>query len=372
MAQKYPYQNLSLKNIKGEKWEDIPGLDGYYLISNFGRVKRQEYEQQYSDGRIFIRKPKIIKPTLRELPNSYVNDTVHFLTTGVTLYKSKTNISIARMVYHLFVKPINLSDKKVLIIARDGDGCNIKPANLIAVSLSQRQKRIYDLNRNISAFTFKEFQGLGVKKSIIQNSKQISQYNTDGKRIKTFSSITAACEATGISNSRIGQVANGIDLTAGGYVWRFGKTPKVDFKSFLELKRKHHKEIVGKKITQYDMEGNRIAQYPTITDAEKITGVATSGIHLILRGIRKSAGGFVWKTGYGKSKIDLSNYIAGKQWRTMRRWKKVIQQSLKNKYLRKFPSVNEAAKSVGVSPSTLSATLNGRQNTCGGYKWKFA
>jgi hypothetical protein len=29
-----PYQNKSLADIKGEIWKEIPGLDGYYLISN--------------------------------------------------------------------------------------------------------------------------------------------------------------------------------------------------------------------------------------------------------------------------------------------------------------------------------------------------
>lgn len=26
----YPYKNLSLKNIKGERWKDIPGLEMYF------------------------------------------------------------------------------------------------------------------------------------------------------------------------------------------------------------------------------------------------------------------------------------------------------------------------------------------------------
>jgi hypothetical protein len=43
MSQKvYPYQNISLENLEGEVWEDVPGLDGYFLISNFGRTKRQK------------------------------------------------------------------------------------------------------------------------------------------------------------------------------------------------------------------------------------------------------------------------------------------------------------------------------------------
>jgi hypothetical protein len=29
---KYPNQNTSLRNIKGEKWDDLPGLDRAYEI----------------------------------------------------------------------------------------------------------------------------------------------------------------------------------------------------------------------------------------------------------------------------------------------------------------------------------------------------
>jgi NUMOD4 motif len=32
----YPYRNRELKNIKGEKWKDIPELEEYFQISNFG------------------------------------------------------------------------------------------------------------------------------------------------------------------------------------------------------------------------------------------------------------------------------------------------------------------------------------------------
>lgn len=34
-----PHQNLSLEDMEGEIWKDIEGYDGYYQISNLGRVK---------------------------------------------------------------------------------------------------------------------------------------------------------------------------------------------------------------------------------------------------------------------------------------------------------------------------------------------
>lgn len=45
---------LSLENFDGEIWKDVVGFDGVYEISNYGRVKSQNYG-------ILIRKPRINK-----------------------------------------------------------------------------------------------------------------------------------------------------------------------------------------------------------------------------------------------------------------------------------------------------------------------
>ena len=88
MCKKNPYQNRSLEDMKGEKWEDIPGLDGYFLISNFGRVKRLEYEMQYRNGKIYTQPEKIIRPIIVKQPNKSIGDHTYFLT---TLFCEKSN-----------------------------------------------------------------------------------------------------------------------------------------------------------------------------------------------------------------------------------------------------------------------------------------
>ena len=68
MSQKvYPYQNISLENLEGEVWEDVPGLERYFLISNFGRIKRQKYELQHPNGYVYKLPEKILKPKLEKL-----------------------------------------------------------------------------------------------------------------------------------------------------------------------------------------------------------------------------------------------------------------------------------------------------------------
>jgi hypothetical protein len=55
-----PHQNLSLEDIEGEIWKDIEGYDGYYQISNFGRVKSLS-RKSYNGKGYFNSKEKFLK-----------------------------------------------------------------------------------------------------------------------------------------------------------------------------------------------------------------------------------------------------------------------------------------------------------------------
>ena len=69
---KFSYQNRLLENIKGEKWKNIPGLEGYFVISDHGRVKRMEYELPFADGRVYqMKSVDYEKPTLAKSLNRY-------------------------------------------------------------------------------------------------------------------------------------------------------------------------------------------------------------------------------------------------------------------------------------------------------------
>jgi hypothetical protein len=38
----YAYRNLSTEDMHGEKWMPVEGLEEYYMVSNFGRIKSLE------------------------------------------------------------------------------------------------------------------------------------------------------------------------------------------------------------------------------------------------------------------------------------------------------------------------------------------
>jgi len=66
-----------------------------------------------------------------------------------------------------------------------------------------------------------------------------------------------------------------------------------------KLNIKKHQEImtqkIGKPIIQYDMTGTIIKEYPSIAEADRITGVKHSNIKRVLYGKTKQAGGYIWK-----------------------------------------------------------------------------
>lgn len=371
---KYSYQNTELKSIKGERWKDITGFEMYFKVSNFGRIRRLAYEMEYSDGRVYIKPEKIIKPTLMTIHNRFMNDTIYFLRTAITLHKQKHNYSLARLVYHCFIQPFNMEDESIIILTKDSDGRNIKPSNLKISSLSEKQKRIFDLNRREPLVVDEEARARSVAKARLRNNKQVSQYTMQGKKIKTYPSVAIASQKTGISQSHISNRASGTEFSAGGFIWRFGKAPFVDIKPMLKLIeewRNRNKETSGTKVSQYNMAGKRIAFYPTINDAAKATGISNANISSIFSNKRFSAGGFYWLKGYGAAKIDLSGYEYGIALRAKNKQRPVGQFSKAGKSLQRFDSIKEAAETVGVNSTTVIGALRGKHETAGGFRWKY-
>jgi len=371
---KYPYQNLSLKNIKGERWKDIPGLEMYFKVSNYGRVKRLEYELTYTDGRMYVKPEKIIKPVMMEIHNNFKNDDLFFLQITTTLFKRRYNFSIARLVFNCFIQPFKMDDISIIILTKDGNGLNIKASNLLMASIKDKQQRIFDLKRNKLPVLEGEARQRAIASTQLTNNKQVSQYSLEGKLIKAYASVVIAARETGISPSHISQRARGIEFSAGGFLWRYGNAARIDLKPVLEKiteRKKRNKEVFGKKVTQYKMNGERVAIFPTLNDAAKSTGIAANQISIVIENKRASAGGFFWKKGYCEPFIDLSAHVYGEILRAKRRQRPIVQYSETGNIMRTFSSIKEAARVVGVKPTSISGALTGKQKTSAGYKWEY-
>lgn len=51
----------------------------------------------------------------------------------------------------------------------------------------------------------------------------------------------------------------------------------------------------AKAVIQYDLEGNKIAEFESCAAAAKATGGSSDGISLVARGKQRTSGGFIWK-----------------------------------------------------------------------------
>lgn len=58
------YNNLSLEDLPGEIWKDIKGYEGYYQVSNMGRIKSVARERKTKGGGLYQIKELIKKQEL--------------------------------------------------------------------------------------------------------------------------------------------------------------------------------------------------------------------------------------------------------------------------------------------------------------------
>ena len=195
MSQKvYSYQNISLENLEGEVWEDVPGLDGYFLISNFGRIKRQQYDLQHPNGFVYMLPEKIIKPKIGKAANKYKNDFTYYVMGKVVVEGKTFAFSVSRMVYYCFIEPFDLKDKSIVILFKDTDNLNIHPSNLILADLGQKRQRVAERERFKSPLLdFLEEKRATIRKSILQSvRKQVTQFTLIGEKIRIYESASEA------------------------------------------------------------------------------------------------------------------------------------------------------------------------------------
>ncbi len=72
-------------------------MEGYFTVSNYGRIKRLEYETIYKNGSVYTKSEKIIKPELRWHHNKYKNDWTAYVAVRVGLEKTYYNFTVARL-----------------------------------------------------------------------------------------------------------------------------------------------------------------------------------------------------------------------------------------------------------------------------------
>lgn len=302
---KFPCHNLELKNMPEEQWKDIIGFEGYYQVSNMGRIKSLSREREVyfpsrqSTVRFFI-KERILKQSIVSSYNSLFPDQPKYLC-RITLTLPVKQVSfwmVSRLVYSTF-KNEKLALFENVILHKNGIGIDNRLSNLIPATYSEEHKRTYAQGRKISHFSVmsevkrKEY----TAKAANANVKKVAKYNLDGKRIKIYPSIKAAAEDTGINPTTISNSLYGLLLTAGGFIWRMTEITRVIDVSYYHQSVKHRISRLYQPVGKYSISGNKLlATYESLQQAAMAHGhTNTRQISDALNGRAKTAYGFLWK-----------------------------------------------------------------------------
>lgn len=205
METSYPFQDLSLDDLPDETWKPVPGFEGYYEVSSLGRIKSLERERIQYHGGIALIPERILRIRCGIVRNYSVGDNLFTLMVTLSLEGIKYSYSVGRLVYHAFVAPFELKDRRIMISYLDRDGRNLDYKNLFATNISALSNASYEKGRFISKLR-----------------KPVSQFDTKGKLIAQYASMYEAGRMNGFGERGIARVAGVNKLICQGFVWQSG------------------------------------------------------------------------------------------------------------------------------------------------------
>jgi group I intron endonuclease len=198
--------------------------------------------------------------------------------------------------------------------------------------------------------------------------KKIYQYSLDGEYIREWESLSDARRfyGQGITSIECGR------MRSAGYQWSYEKVDKMP---------PNHNLNTGtsKKVYQYSLDGDFIAEYSSMSEAARVNG-ANDPKHIsqCCNNKRRSALGFRW------SFILADKLPNDDKIKRIVKHKIVKINPITNEIIELFDSPSEAAKTVQDRTKSKSQKLTdigkhithccrkGLKYTCYGYKWKFA
>lgn len=180
--------------------------------------------------------------------------------------------------------------------------------------------------------------------------KEIAQYTLDGVFIRTWSSIAEAESTLNLSN--ISQNLIGKSKYCGEFQWKY----YTDENNIEPVIKKE------KSVYQFDLQGNLIKSWKSITEASLQFDNANSARTMIARCCNKDKIQQVY--GYFWSFKRIFDYTPPK-------YTAVAKYSLDGVFLKSYTSITEAAADVKSNVGNICGTIAGRHKTCKGFRWRY-
>ena len=132
-------------------------------------------------------------------------------------------------------------------------------------------------------------------------SLAVIQMDLDGNVIKEHHSFNSAAREMNIISGHIGNCARGHLDTTRGFRWAYKDAYLAEKAEKVRRKRIKNRTSGMSAVIQMDMNGNKIAEFKSVKDASKETGLLRQSISSCCTGKQKTSGGHKWK--YAKENL---------------------------------------------------------------------
>ncbi len=208
--------------------------------------------------------------------------------------------------------------------------------------------------------------------------REVVKLNRAGKKIAEYPSIRAAADAEGvIRNVMLAFLKGRVPMTS-EYYWEYKENhPKDHVPPWLRPPRVLRPNPHTRTVLQFELDGNYIKTFPSITEAARALGVTAGGISKCANKHSASANGFQW---FFRSDPRFANGIVSVpavppvpfMANSNPQAKEILQFSPDGRYLRSFPNIKAALKTLEIPGDKMNRHLRGMDELVGGFQFRLA
>ena len=335
---------FSLEDYDGEQWKTVNGSN--HSVSTCGRIRRDEHStEQFINGvhaKTLHYKARIMRLTLSK--HGYFH-------TRIKIDGILKDVRVNRLVAEAFIpNPDNLphvnhknedtTDNRV----ENLEWCTPEYNNNYGTA---RQRLIATRIKNES-----------------DKWRTIKQFTLGGELIHSFK-YKSLLEKAGFDYNLVDKCCKHILPSAFGFVWRYNDDPySYDFKKHSIEGRNELGQVAPVPVIQYDINGNFIREYPSMTEAAIAMNGNTTTIGYCCNGRNQRAYGYMWRRKGDPAPKPYQN----------RNKREVLQLTLDGKLVREYHSLREASEIFNGDKrkwTSIWECCAGKAKTYKGFIWKY-
>jgi hypothetical protein len=201
----------------------------------------------------------------------------------------------------------------------------------------------------------------------IKRNRAVIKYSFAGKKIMEYISVKDAAEDIGVNYTSIVKACTS-KKSCGGFMWGYKdnvmqKTSKLEENHSFTPSDVHFSNV--KAIVKFDLDGNRLKEYPSIKEAANAHNTNSLNISRACRHELDNFGGFIW-TFKEEDDFILINTIYRPS-----NSKEVVKFDLNGNKIEEYYSAKEAAESNGTTISRITDACNGKSKSSGEFIWRY-